>query len=167
MSDLKENESSNEENGMMHEWGRTFLKVPGRLVDSLFSPMEEKRKIAILYLALMRYCHFEDGYVIAGTDKIACARGEYVTTHKQLSDLTGMQRETIRNLLKRLSEKGLVEITRLRRGLRITLCGYDEFMSNSEYPEKKTKKEKQPKMSPMEYIEEYGRRLAEGIVYNL
>jgi DNA-binding transcriptional ArsR family regulator len=164
MSDLKENEQSSEENGVMNEWGKTYLKVPRLLIDSLYSSVEEKRKIAILYLALMSYCYFEDGYVIVGAEKITCARGEYITSHGQLTDLTGMSGRTLRYLLKRLSEKGLIKVSRLRRGIRITLCGYDEFMSNSEKPEKKEKKGKKPKQTPWEIIEEYERRLESGIL---
>ncbi|MDR1879825.1 MAG: hypothetical protein LBQ78_02710 [Tannerellaceae bacterium] len=164
MSDLKENERSEGESGMMGEWGKRFLKVPLLLIDSLSSSFEEERKIAHLYLVLMRHCFYEDGYVVLGTEKIACARGECVIFYKRLTDLTGLSERTLRNLLNRLSERGLVEVYRLRRGLRITLCGYDEFMSNSEKPEKKEKKGKKPKQTPWEIIEEYERRLESGIL---
>jgi hypothetical protein len=161
MNDLRKEERSGDENVIMDIWGKEYLKFPRLLFGALLSPIEEDQRLAKLYAVLLYQCYYGDGYVMLSGEKVACARGEYVTSYELLTSLTGMTERSLRHLMKRLSNRKLVAVSRLRRGLRITLCGYDAYMRNTE---KEKKPEEKPEQTFEEYMERYEEHLKRGIL---
>ncbi|MDR1880470.1 MAG: hypothetical protein LBQ78_06015 [Tannerellaceae bacterium] len=142
--------------------GNAYLCVPRNLLKAALNGQQEAR----VHLVLFLYCNYADGEVLFGKRMVSCRRGEWIGTYRQLAELAGVHLSITGKLLQKLADKKLINITRIEGGTSIYLNGYDEFTSK-EGKKERQKKEKKPKLSPMEYIEEYGRRLAEGIVYNI
>jgi DNA-binding MarR family transcriptional regulator len=160
MNYLEERDSTSKEKFVLNAWGKSFIKLPRRLVFSKLCSSGKERNLNALHLTLLCICYYSDGEVIVNGEVIICRRGEWIGTLSELASFTGMSRPTVQRLLKTLSERNLIETTRMKQGMRIYLYGYDEFTRCG----KKAEKEKKPEMTPYEIMEEYERRLNMGIL---
>lgn len=119
--------------------GNAFIKIPWTIVKQIFGNGEEERLTGILHLALICLCYHTDGYVAVRKEKIPCARGEYVGSYRKLSRKTGISFGTVSRLLEKLESRGLVEISLVKGGSRVRVCGYSQFMLNPEATKEEVK----------------------------
>ncbi|WP_157930354.1 DnaD domain-containing protein [Mycobacteroides abscessus] len=75
-----------------------------------------------------------------------CERGQLITSYSHLSEETGWSYDVIRGCFKRLSLMGLVNWTILKgkRGLLITIMGYEKMQNLTTYKENKQQAEAPP-----------------------
>jgi DNA-binding MarR family transcriptional regulator len=157
MNYLEEKDSTGKKNPDSKAWGKSYIKLPRRLIFSMLCSSGKERNLKFLHLTLLCLCYYNEGEVIVNGEVIICRRGEWIGMLSELASFAGMSRSTIQRLLKTLSERDLVEITRMKQGMRIYLNGYDELTRRAEKAEKAEK-------TPYEIMEEYERRLNMGIL---
>lgn len=120
----------NEEKDLLAQelFGKGFIKLPRFVGDQAFGKNRAKSMRGLLLLALINLCRYTDGYVVLNERKINCRPGEYVGTHSDLSQRTGIAIGSVARLLKRLARENLIEVTVLEGGSRIRVSGYSQFI---------------------------------------
>lgn len=119
--------------------GKAFIKLPRAVSNRAFVGNWAKNLCGRLHLALICLCRFTDGYVMLNGKKETCFAGEYVGTHQDLADCTGIAVGSIYRLLKQLSAENLIEVTVIEGGSRIRVCGYTQYILAPELLESKGK----------------------------
>lgn len=109
-------------------FGKSFIKLPRIIGDQAFGKNRATSMRGLLLLALISLCRYTDGYVVLNERKINCRPGEYVGTHADLSQRTGIAIGSVARLLKRLARENLIEVTVLEGGSRIRVSGYSQFI---------------------------------------
>lgn len=110
-------------------FGRSFLKIPWRIVRQMLSDDPSERLLGQLHVALFGLCYHTRGFVMLGDRRVPCDQGEFIGTYRRLAHLSGIKEGTLPRLLYRLKELHLIEMSTLKGGTRIRLCGYKEFMA--------------------------------------
>ncbi|MCD8262946.1 MAG: hypothetical protein LUD02_01330 [Tannerellaceae bacterium] len=82
-----------------------------------------------ILIALITYAHYADSSKRWKGGYYKCLKGEYIGNYEELSDLTGLNINTIKKVMKELKSSGVVEVKTVRYGCRIILTGYQQFLS--------------------------------------
>lgn len=133
--------------------GKGFIRLPRSVGDRAFVGDWTKNLCGRLHLALICLCRYKDGYMMLNGKKETCFAGEYVGTHQDLADCTGIAVGSIYRLLKQLSAENLIEVTVIEGGSRIRVCGYMQYILAPELPESKGKIE--PAQKPLTLFSDY------------
>lgn len=124
--------------------GNRYVKLPRVIWDDLLSVETCKHMCARIYLTLFLGCEYTDKTLEINGKKINCHAGEFITTYKELSYLTGMSVRTVTHYVKKLIEMSLLQVTRMSRQSRFEVVGYEEFMEEtSQHRNKKKRADKQ------------------------
>lgn len=123
----------------LEAFGKGFVKVPRQIMKLFFSEKATDRLLGKMYFSLICLCNFADGHVFLNGEKVFCAAGEYVCTHRVLSAKTHIQLGSISRLLHSLSDLNLIEVTVIEGGSRIRVCGYAQYGLGQEFSRTKGK----------------------------
>lgn len=104
----------------------SYLRIPRKVINRMLIGTPAERQVGWLHFSLISLSFHTDGFVyLTGKRKVPCAKGEYVGSYRDLEELTGISRCTIGRLLQQLADECLIEVTRMKGGTRIRVCGYD------------------------------------------
>lgn len=107
--------------------GKAFIKMPRKLLNMSIHPQKKKRRLALMYMALITLSFFRDGIVTLGKNKHVCRRGEYVGTYWELARFTAISLGSVSYYLKILEMEKLIVLNAVKGGTRIGICNYDLF----------------------------------------
>lgn len=107
--------------------GKSFVKMPRKLLIMCFSHKKTDRMYARIFIALVSMCYFKEGVAKLGKYVYTCRRGEYLGNYRDLADRTDVSSASIGRYLKALSDDGLIEYEPVAGGSRIKVCNYDFF----------------------------------------
>jgi hypothetical protein len=161
--DLTEVTANDKEKLALSAWGKPYIRVPRFLIDYVLRSDGVNQQAAILHLLLMSLCNFAASTTIINHKEVACKRGEYVGTYRELSGYLGLRYERIRRLLDKLVAQNWIEVTPMSKGIRIYLYGYDAFTRSS--AQERKKKESVKVKTPEEAYAENVLKAQQGIFY--
>lgn len=107
--------------------GKSFVKMPRKVLAMSFSHQKNDRMYARIFMALVSMCYFKEGVVKLGKYVYICRRGEYLGSYRELANRTDVSFGSIGYYLKALSDDGLIEYEPVAGGSRIKVCNYDFF----------------------------------------
>ena len=107
--------------------GKSFVKMPRKLLSLAFGSEKKSRLFGGVYIALVSLCYFKDGTVKLGKNYYTCHRGEYLGTYRELADRADISLGSVGYYLKELSQAGLIEYGPMSGGTRVKVCNYDYF----------------------------------------
>lgn len=124
--------------------GSRYVKLPRVIWDDLMSMATSRHMCARLYLALFLGCEYTDKTLEINGRKMVCHTGEFITTYKELSYLTGMSVRSISYYVKKLVELSLLQVSHMSRQSRFEVVGYEEFMEETSQPGNKKRQPAKP-----------------------
>lgn len=107
--------------------GKSFVKMPRKVLLMSFSLQKKDRLYARIFMALVSMCYFKDGIVKLGKYFYTCHRGEYLGNYRELANRTDISFGSVAHYLKELSDDCLIEYEAIAGGSRIKVCNYDFF----------------------------------------
>lgn len=119
-----ENYNSEKEQMAINYLSGSYIKIPRKIFVQMCSKSSFERRTGWFHLLLIGLCYHTDGYVVLDSCKVSCRRGEYVGTYRYLSEISEFNIATVWRLMSRLSSQGLIDVTHLKGGTRIRICGY-------------------------------------------
>lgn len=143
--------------GYVPAFGKSFIRLPRKLICRLFEEDTNKRLSGWLYFTLVVHCFHSDGLVKIRGKQVRCNKGQLVCCHRKLSDLTNIPPTSIGRLLQRLADEQLITVEVICGGSRISVTGYAEITRSASG--------KEEELTASQQMAAYEERLEKGIVY--
>lgn len=103
----------------------SYLRIPRKVINRMLSGSRTERQAGWLHFSLISLCFHTDGFARIGSQKIPCAKGELISSKRDLEKITSISYGSIGRLLQQLEDECLIEMTRIENRTRIRVCGYD------------------------------------------
>ena len=123
MTNRKDNFSTNE-----RKFG--YLMVCRSQLSALLGDNKEQSLLAWLLLYIQFHVFFKQGNVRIGKNTYTCYPGQWITSHLQLSRMSGINRKKVKLLLDVMQSEGWITVRKLNNGFRIILVGYLEQLNS-------------------------------------
>ncbi len=123
---------ANHDNGTL-PWGNSFVSIPRRIYEWLFSDDLATSRKGKLALFLWGKCHYADSDItIKGGYVVRCKRGEYIASQLKIAQCLGLSKGIVDSTLEKLKKDGLIDVERVNVGdktlcSRIRVVGYDNY----------------------------------------
>lgn len=114
--------------------GKTYVKVPLAIVNRLLDAHKHEHQIGLVHLILFLCSKYADTQSVVNGKMIYCKAGEVITTYDFLAQNTDLGATSLRRYIKSLQNAGLVSVEREAGGSCFRVCGYEQFMRNTEKP---------------------------------
>lgn len=106
-----------------------YLRVSRSLLKALHSGDAEQSQLAKTLLCVQTFAYFSEGQVSIGGGCFVCRPGEWITTYRQLSCLSGLDRRVVKDRLMQLEKLGVLVVEHLMSYKRIILSDYEQSIA--------------------------------------
>lgn len=108
--------------------GKSFMKMPRKVLTLSVGTSKKGRQFARIYMALVAMSYFKSGFMKLGKKLYACQPGEFYCTYQYLADRTDTSSGSIGYFLKELANEGLIEFSPVPGGTKFKICNYNYFL---------------------------------------
>lgn len=108
--------------------GKSFMKMPRKVLTLSVGKSKKQRQFARIYMALVAMSYFKSGFMTLGKKQYACQPGEFYCTYQYLADRTDTSSGSMGYYLKELANEGLIEFSPVSGGTKFKICNYNYFL---------------------------------------
>ena len=107
--------------------GKSFMKMPRKVLALSVSASKKERHLARIYMALATMSYFKPGFMKLGRIQYVCHVGEYFCTYQFLADRIDISIGSVGYYLRKLARERLIEYGPVAGGTKIKICNYNYF----------------------------------------